>query len=617
MKTTFKEPPAGVAALFPVPHIAMTQCANGVLLLRARDPLPPSPRAVGEDLVRWAHETPERLFLAQRDIAGAWRKHSYGAALDAVRAIGQGLIDRGLGAERPVMILAENGIDHALLMLGAMHVGVPVAPVSTAYSRLSRDYAKLKHIIAQLTPGLTYVDDGAVHRGALGALDLAGAELVVSANPPIGATPFSTLLDKRPTAAVDRAFAAIGPDTVGKILFTSGSTGMPKGVINTQRMMTANQTMSAYCWPFLAERPPVLVDWLPWSHTFGGNHNFNMILRRGGTLWIDEGKPVPGLIERTIANLREVSPTLAFNVPRGYALLIDYFETDAALAEKFFSRLDLILYAGAALPQALWERLERLSLKYRSYKLPMISSWGLTETAPMATTVHYAIERAGNVGVPVPGCELKLAPEGNKLEARVRGQNVTPGYWRDPERTRAAFDEEGFFRTGDAMRLADPENPSAGVLFDGRIGENFKLSSGTWVHVGELRVAALAALAPVAEDAVVTGHGRDEIGLMIFPSLAGCRRLCPNLDSAPVAELIAQPTVRAAVAQGLARHNAAAGGSSGRIARALFLTEPPSQDAHEITDKGYLNQRAILERRAAWVERLHAEPRDSAVILPA
>ncbi len=608
----------GDETLFPAPRIHMVRRGDGAILMRSLDALAPYPRVLGQDLLHWAKAAPDRLFLAQRRTDGAWRKLTYGEALKAVCAIGQALLNRGLGPERPLMLIAENGIDHALMTLAAMHVGVPAAPVSTAYSRLSQDYARLRHIVARLTPGLIYVDDGAAHKGMLAAVDFAGAELVVSANPPSGraATDFATLAAAKPTGDVDRAFAATGPDTIAKVLFTSGSTGMPKGVINTQRMLTVNQTMSTYCWPFLERRPPVLVDWLPWNHTFGGNNNFNMVLRHGGTLWIDEGRPAPGLIEKTVANLREIAPTISLNVPRGYALLLDYLEGDKTLAENFFSKLELFFYAAASLPQPLWERLERLAERERGRPLPMTSSWGMTETAPMVTTVHFPIERGGNVGVPVPGCELKLVPEGGKLEARVRGPNVTPGYWRDPERTKAAFDEEGYYRTGDAMLLADPRDASRGVLFDGRIGEDFKLMSGTWVHVGELRVAATAALAPVAEDIVVTGHGRDEIGIMIFPSRAGCRRLCPQLDDAPASRLIAEPAVRAAVANGLALFNSGKSGSSGRIARALLLPDPPAQDANEITDKGYINQRAVIERRADWVARLHAAPADPTVILP-
>jgi feruloyl-CoA synthase len=596
-------------ALFAAPAVTAESLPDGGMILRSPQKLGPYHRSLGEMLLGWAGRDPGRLFLAERDGTGGWRRLTYGETWSAARAIGQALLERGLGPERPVMILSDNGIDHALLALGAMHVGVPVAPVSVAYSRLSQDFAKLRSVRDQLTPGLVFADDGERYAPAIAALGLSDAELVVSAHPPRGmaATEFGALLGTRPGAAVDAAHRGVGPDTVAKILFTSGSTGEPKGVINTQRMLCANQQMYAQAWPFLAERPPVLLDWLPWNHTFGGNSDFNMVLRNGGTLYIDDGKPVPGLVERTVANLREISPTLYLNVPRAFAMLLDFLERDAALAGNLFSGLDLILYAGAALPQSSWERLEALSLKTIGRKVPMVSAWGTTETAPLATLVHYPIERAGNIGLPAPGCEIKLVPQGDKTEIRVRGPNVTPGYWRRTDLTRDAFDEEGFYRPGDAVRLADPADPARGIVFDGRLGENFKLSSGTWVTVGALRVAVIAAGAPVIEDAVVTGHDRDEIGVLVFPSLAGCRALCPHLPAdAPLAALIAESKVRDAVAAGLARHNAGAGGSSHRVARALLTERPPSIDKGEITDKGYINQRAVLANRAWLVERLHA-----------
>jgi feruloyl-CoA synthase len=603
--------------LFAEAEIIVEGLPGGGMILRSPHALGTYPRSIGALLEGWAQREPHRTFLAQRDTAGAWRRVTYGEALAATRAIGEALLDRGLDAERPVMILSDNGIDHALLALGAMHVGVPVAPVSTAYSRLSQDFAKLRYVRDLVAPGLIFADDGERYGAAIAALGLRDAELVVAANPPKGvpATDFAALRQTVPGAAVDRAFAAVGPDTVAKILFTSGSTGEPKGVVNTQRMLTSNQESYARAWPFLAERPPVILDWLPWNHTFGGNSDFNMILRNGGTLHIDEGRPVPGLIEKTIANLREVSPTLYLNVPRGFAMVLDYLERDAALAQSFFRELDLVLYAGAALPQSLWARLEALSLAATGHKVPMVSAWGTTETAPLATLVHYPIARAGNIGVPAPGVEVKLVPQGDKLEIRVRGPNVTPGYWKRADLTAAAFDEDGFYRPGDAARLEDPDEPRRGIVFDGRLGENFKLTSGTWVGVGALRVALIAAGAPVIEDAVITGHDRDEIGLLIFPSLAGCRGLCPHLADAALAALIAEDGVRRALAAALARHNAGAGGSSHRIARALLLAEPPSIDKGEITDKGYINQRAVLTNRAALVERLYADPAAADIIL--
>jgi feruloyl-CoA synthase len=541
---------------------------------------------------------------------------TYAAVAATVRCIGQALLDQGLGPERPVLILAENSIDHALMALGAMQVGVPVTPVSTAYSRRSQDFAKLRAVRDQVRPGLVFADDGAAHTASLDAIGLDGAELVVAGtpHPRLGGTAFSTLAATEPTSRVDAAFAAVGPDTIAKILFTSGSTGDPKGVVNTQRMLCSNQEAWALGWAFLTDRPPVLVDWLPWSHTFGGNATFNLALRNGGSYTIDPGRPAPGLIDKTVATLREVSPTVYFNVPGGYAMLLDHLERDAALAQSFFRDLDLLFYAAASLPQSVWDRLDAVAQRTLGRKVPMVSAWGTTETAPMATLVHFTMDRPGNIGVPAAGSEIKLVPEGDKIEIRVRGPNVTPGYWQRPDLTRALFDDEGFYRPGDAVRLADPDDPGAGIVFDGRLSENFKLTSGTWVSVGALRVAAIAACDPIVEDAVVTGHDRDEIGLMVFPSLAGCRALCPHLPDAPLTVLVAETAVRDALAAGLARHNESAGGSSRRIARAIFLTAPPSIDRGEITDKGYLNQRAVLGNRRDIVDSLHGDHAD--IVLP-
>jgi feruloyl-CoA synthase len=599
------------AALFAKPEVIHERQADGSLVLRSAHRLGPVPRSIGVLLERWAAADPKRVFLAERDTKGGWRQVTYEEAARAANAIGQSLLDRQLGPDRPLMILAENGIDHGLMMLGAMHVGMPVVPVSTAYARLSQDFGKLRYIFELIQPGLIYVDEADRYAKGLDTIGAGSLEIVASKGAFAGAklTPFSTLTEVRPTPAVDAAFAEVGPDTLAKILFTSGSTGMPKGVLNTQRMLCANQESAAAAWTVLNDHPPVLVDWLPWNHTFGGNHNFNMVLRNGGTMYIDEGKPVPALIGRTIANLNDISPTLYLNVPRGYAAVLDYLEQDEALQQTFFARLDLLFYAAAALPQTLWDRLEALGQKVTGRKVPFISSWGLTETAPAVTMVHYTIDRPGNIGVPGPGMQVKLTPVDDKLEIRVKGPNVTPGYFKADDLTAKAFDEDGWLMTGDAVRLADPNNPSAGVLFDGRVAENFKLTSGTWVNVGMLRPAVIAAGAPVIEDAVIAGHDRDDIGLLIFPSLAGLRGLCPQLGAdAKLEELVRQTPVREALTTGLGKHNAQAQGSSMRIARCLILLEPPNIDANEITDKGYLNQRAVLTRRAPLVERLYADP---------
>jgi feruloyl-CoA synthase len=569
---------------FAPPEVRVEHRGDGAIVLRSPLELGTRVRAVGEWLVHWAKTAPSRVFLAERRAEG-WRKVSYREALELVRRIGQGLLDRGLTASRPVVILSDNSIDHALLALGAMHVGVPVAPVSPPYSLMSKDFAKLKAIFELLQPGLVWTAEPEKFAPALAA---------VRASP----TPIAGLLPARAGPGVDEAFARLGPDTVAKILFTSGSTGIPKGVINTQRMLTVNQEQCALVWPFVEDRPQVLVDWLPWNHTFGGNNNFDMMLRNGGTIHIDGGKPAPGLIETTVANLKEISPTMYFNVPRGFDLLIPFLEKDDELRRNFFRDLDFMVYAGAALPQNLWERMQRLAVAERGAQLPLVSAWGSTETAPMATGVHYAVDRAGVIGLPVPGCELKLVPAAGKLEVRVKGPNVTPGYYGRKDLTEAAFDEEGYYRIGDALKFVDPQKPERGLAFDGRIAEDFKLSTGTWVHVGATRVRLIAAGDPLFQDAVITGHERSEVGALVFLNAAAVK--ASGLDEAGVRRHLRAALDKLAADSGR--------GSSTHPVRALVVAEPPSIDANEITDKGYINQRAVLERRAALVEELYADP---------
>ena len=564
-----------------------TPLESGGFVLRSPSPLTGIPRCAGDILVEWATRAPERVFLAERDATGAWRKITYEQTLTAVRVLAQDLLDHGLGPTRPLMILSGNSIDQALLTLAGMHVGVPVAPVSPAYSLVSKDFAKLRTLASLLQPAAVYATDSAPFDAAVRALALDVPRITVPSNiadasraPP-------------PAAAVDAAFARISPDTVAKVLFTSGSTGSPKGVVNTQRMVCSNQRAIASTWPFLADRPPVVVDWLPWSHTFGANHNFFLVLWHGGTLYIDEGKPAPGAFDATLRNLREIPSTLYFNVPRGFDMLVARLEEDAELASIFFRDLDLLFYAAAALSQPTWERLEAISTKTRGSKITMVSAWGSTETSPLVTQVHFPIDRAGVIGLPVPGCELAFVPSGrgDKLEMRVRGPNVSPGYWRagggiEP----SPRDADGFYPMGDAGRLDEDAAPEKGVVFDGRTAENFKLTSGTWVHVGELRIALVGACAPLVQDAVVTGHDREEIGVLFFPSTEGQRH--SDLAGELRARLVA--------------FNATRVGSSNRVARAAVLDEPPAIAAGEITDKGYINQRAVLDRRAALVTALHA-----------
>ncbi len=629
--------------------VATRLLPGGGLVLRSPQALLPYPRCVGDLLVRWAREAPERTFLAERPAGGAsitpstgagaandasakpstgasasnaastggdWRRVTYGEALAAVERIAAALLARGLGPERGVAILSENGIDNALLQLAAMHVGIPVMPVSPAYSVQSQEHAQLRYVVERTTPGLIYAADGARYQAAFAACAAAlgnrgeGGELVVSANPPADrpATAFADLLGAAATDAVGARFAAVGPDTIAKVLFTSGSTGRPKGALTTQRMLCSNQQATAQLWPFLAERSPVIVDWLPWSHTFGGSYTFNMILFHGGSLYIDGGRPLPGLIEITVRNLREVPATLYFNVPRGYDMLLPYLERDGELRATFFRDLDCVFYGAASLPQHLWEQLERLAVRATGRRVAILAGWGSTETAPAAAVSHFDSDRPGVIGLPLPGTEIKLAPVAGKLELRVKGPNVTPGYWRQPELAGEIFDADGFFKMGDAGKLADPDDPARGIVFDGRIAENFKLLSGTWVHVGELRTEVISAGAPVIQDVVVTGHDRRDVGLLVFPSLDGCRTLCgAGSGEAPLGELVGRPEVRGKLLAGLAAHNAANPAGCRRIARVMLLAEPPSIDAGEITDKGYINQRAVLERRAELVELLHGE----------
>jgi len=589
---------------------------NGGFILRSPAQLEPYTPNICSHLIEWAHQAAQRTFLAERSASGDWRCLTYGEALVATRSLAQALLAHGVTAARPLMILSGNSIESGLLQLAAMFVGIPVAPVSPAYSLMSGDFGKLKFVYDLVRPGLIYAADGDSFSNALAALDLDDVTVVVKYGAPAGvdALTMENVLATELTPDVDAAYSQVGADTVAKILFTSGSTGMPKGVINTQQMMCSNQQALAQIWPFITRRPPVLVDWLPWNHTFGGNHNFNLVLRRGGTLYIDAGKPAPGLFAATIDNLREIAPTAYFNVPRGFQMLAPYLEQDAALRDYFFSNLDTIFYAAAALPQDLWERFEKLSMAALGKKIAMTSAWGLTESAPLATGVHFPIARAGVIGLPVPGTELKLLPNAGKLEMRLRGPNITPGYFKRDDLTAESFDENGFYITGDAAKFADPDDASKGILFDGRVAEDFKLLTGSWVNTGMVRVGAVSACTEIIQDAVVTGHDRDHIGLLIIPNLAGVANIAGESPDTSLSELLCHEKVRQKLCADLASYNAANPASSTRVTRVLFLLEPLDTDADEITDKGYVNQRAVLERRHELVLQLYSENSDIILI---
>ena len=610
-----KRPPLRPVRLGPA-DVLIERRADGAILLRSPHPLSPYPKNLTERLQYWASAQPDRIFLAQREAPnGGWRTLSYAATFARVRTLAASLLQRNLSPDRPIAILSGNDIEHALLALAAMHVGIPYAPISVPYSLMSQDFGKLKAIIGLLTPGLVFAASGTAFARAIAAAVPAGVEIVVAAQPlsERPTTSFALLLSSEPEAnrtlaAVEAAHDQVGPDTIAKILFTSGSTGLPKGVINTQRMLCANQTMARAGLLFAADEPPVLVDWLPWNHTFGSNHNFNFVLDNGGSLYIDEGKPMPGAIEATVRNLRDIASTIYFNVPKGYEMLLPYLEAQAALRQNFFSRLKVLFYAGASLSQHVRDALERLAVETTGERIIFLSSLGSTETAPLAIACNWESARVGNIGLPVPGVALKLVPRDGKLEARLKGANITPGYWRAPALTAEAFDEEGFYKIGDALKFADPNEPEKGLLFDGRIAEDFKLATGTWVSVGPLRAAFIAHCAPLVRDVVLAGADRDEVAALVFPDLEACRKLAPDLaHDASAAALLADARILAEFTRRLEALAEPGRGTSARIRRAILLAEPPSLDVGEATDKGSINQRAVLAHRAALVEELYAD----------
>jgi feruloyl-CoA synthase len=620
MTTPVKErrpDPAPAAPVRPVRlgprDVVVDRRPDGTIHLTSPHPLPPYPAKLTERLEHWAATAPERIFLAQRDAAGAWRTVSYAQALDQVRRIGAALLTHDLSPQRPVAILSGNDIEHALLGLAAMYVGVPYAPISPAYALISQDFGKLRSIFELLTPGLVFAADGAAYRRAIETVVPPGTPVVVTRNPIAGRP--TTLFDALPTsatpAAADVAHAKVMPDTIAKFLFTSGSTGTPKAVINTQRMWCSNQAMILSQLAYFADEPPVIVDWSPWHHTAGGNHNFGFVLYNGGTFYIDEGKPAPGAIETTVKNLREVASNWYFTVPKGYEALLPYFRADAQLRQTFFSRLKVLWFAGAALSQSVFDEMQELALDACGERILFLTGLGSTETAPMALGRMWQSKDSTNMGVPAPGVEIKLVPCEGKLEVRVRGPNIMPGYWRQDALTAAAFDEHGFYKLGDAVKFQDPADPGEGLLFDGRIAEDFKLATGTWVNVGPLRARLLAQLEPYARDVVIAGGDRNEIGVLIFPNVDACRALAAGAD-----DITRDQRVLDEFRARLEAFAKTSTGSSNRVCRAILLAEPPSLDAGEMTDKGSINQRAVLARRADLVTELYAaEPSPRVLVI--
>lgn len=604
----------------PVRMGAMTadcrRAGDGSYYVRATGALGPYPRSMVDRLIQWATERPEIVFVADRGEDGEWRKITYAKALPIVRSLAQALIDAGLSAEHPLLIISGNEIEHALLGYAAMLAGVPHAPISPANSLVSRDYAKLKYIVDLLQPGMVYANDGARFGAALAAAIDPAIPLVVRKNPPEGrAVQLYEDLARTPvTEDVAAADAVVGPDTIAKFLFTSGSTGMPKAVITTQRMLTCNQEMIRTALAFLADAPPMLIDWMPWNHVAGGSHNLGIALYNGGTFYVDDGVATPEGILRTVRNLQDVSPTVYFNVPKGFELLVGHLTSNEALRQNFFKQLKILQYAGASLSQHVWDGLDSAARDVTGERVMIITGYGSTETAPFAFTTTWPVDRAGLVGLPAAGLEIKLVPNGEKLELRLRGPNVTPGYWKQPDRTAESFDEEGYYKIGDALKFVDPDDVGKGFVFDGRVTEDFKLATGTWVNMGGVRIAAIGACAPFMRDVVLCGLDRNFIGALILPDLEACRRLAGLDADASNEAIVEHPAVRDLFQTRLDALADAATGSANRIARGMLLARPPAIDAGEVTDKGSINQRVVMTARAALVESLYAEPPSANVL---
>ena len=582
--------------------------ADGSTILRSAIPLESAPYRLTERLLHWANTTPEKIFIGKKDASEKWIELTYAETLARMQPVAQALLNRNLSAKHPVLILSENSIEHALIGLAAMHVGIPYSAVSPAYSLKSTDFNKLKQIIDLLDPGLIFVQDAKKYEGALQVVGK-GIEIVSQTGDQkdLTVTLFDELLNTPVTENVGKAYRSIQPQTIAKILFTSGSTGQPKGVINTHENISTNWQQITQTFPFLRDEGLEIIDWLPWNHTFGGNHNFGIALFNGGSFYIDDGNPTPEGIITTVANLKDRNPTVYFNVPRGFEALLPYFKNDPALQKKFFNNLKMLFYAGAVMAQHLWDEWEKLAIETTGKKMLIGTALGCTESCPSALFASEPGGFAGLVGVPVPGMELKLAPLGEKLEARYRGKNIFPGYWKQPELTEGAFDEEGFYCTGDALRFADPSNVNKGMIFDGRFSEDFKLNTGTWVRVGLLRSQLIAASGGLIRDAVITGHDRDFIGAIIFPAMEFCKKL-PGVENVLHADQIIQHNVLKEalkkVLQGLAIK---ATGSAGLIRRAVFADFDLSKEKAEITDKGSINQRMVISNHPDIVGELYAE----------
>ncbi|MEN9609397.1 MAG: hypothetical protein RLZZ628_211 [Bacteroidota bacterium] len=576
--------------------------SEGVIVLKSAVPLQNCPHRLTERLIHWAEKTPNAVFIAQKDEKGVWQSVTYAETLQKVKCIAQYLLQTEVSGERPLVVLSENSVEHALMALAAYHIGVPYTPLAPAYALRSTDYAKLKHAINLLTPGLIFVQNGKLYQKAIQTV---APNVAVVAVKDCQSTSFESILNTIPTEAVDQAFEKIQPDTVAKILFTSGSTGLPKGVMNTHGNITTNSQQVTQTFAFIAKEGLRIVDWLPWNHTFGGNHNLGMTVYNGGSLYIDGGNPTPKGIETTLQNLREIAPTVYFNVPKGFEELIPRLKEDKILCKHFFSELKMFFYAGASISQHVWDGLEQLAYETTGKRLMISSGLGMTETSPACTFNTALGSRAGMIGTPVPGLEVKLVPNGGKMEARFRGSNVMKGYWRNAEATAKAFDEEGYYLTGDALKMLNPDNPNEGMIFDGRIAEDFKLDTGTWVSVGVLRAKLIAAGNGLIQDAVITGHDKSFLGAIIFPDLNYCKKLTGLNEDADLKTIVNQPILLEKMKETLANLAKTSTGSSTLIKKAIFADFELSSDKGEITDKGSINQRMILANRAEYVYKIY------------
>ncbi|AXK57471.1 MULTISPECIES: feruloyl-CoA synthase [Pseudomonas] len=600
------EPPRYRQVSIGRPAVAVSE-EQGVLHMRSLEPLAPLPQRLLDRLLHWARVRPEQTFIAAREAGGDWRRVSYGQMLDSVRAIAQGLLGYGLSADKPLALLSGNDIEHLQLALGAMYAGIPYCPVSPAYSLLSQDFAKLRHVCDLLQPGLVFVSDAGAYQRAIDAVLPPETPLICVRGQVPGRrqASFASLLAEPGGAEADAAFAATGPDSIAKFLFTSGSTKLPKAVITTQRMLCANQQMLLQTFPVFGEEPPVLVDWLPWNHTFGGSHNVGIVLYNGGSFYLDDGKPTAQGFAETLRNLKEISPTAYLTVPKGWEELVNALEQDAELRECFFKRMSLFFFAAAGLSQSVWDRLDRVAEQHCGERIRMMAGLGMTEAAPSCTFTTGPLSMAGYIGLPAPGCEVRLVPVDGKLEGRFRGPHIMPGYWRAAQQTAEVFDAQGFYCSGDALKLADPQDPQLGLMFDGRIAEDFKLSSGVFVSVGPLRNRAVLEGSPYVQDLVVAAPDRECLGALVFPRLYECRRLAALGAEASDAQVLASAPVRQWFGDWLQRLNREASGNASRLEWIALQVEPASIDRGEITDKGSINQRAVLQWRAEQVEDLY------------